>query len=57
MQSFYHRIADNDETIALQYDSRLKDSSFYDLLNNFRQKDFLSQRSNAGIHKVILSFY
>lgn len=56
VQQFYHRIADNDEVITLQYDSRLQDSSFYDLLNNYRQKDFLSQRSNAGIHKDDLVF-
>ena len=56
VQKFYHRIADNDETIALQYDSRLHDSSFYELLNNYRQKDFAIQRSNAGIHKDDLVF-
>ncbi len=56
VQKFYHRIADNDERVTLQYDSRLHDSSFYDLLNNYRQKDFLSQRSNAGIHKDDIVF-
>jgi DNA replication and repair protein RecF len=56
VQKFYHRIADNNETITLQYDSRLNDDSFYDLLNNYRQKDFLSQRSNAGIHKDDILF-
>lgn len=56
VQKFYHQIADNSEAIALQYDSRLNDSSFYDLLNNFRQKDFVMQRSNAGIHKDDIAF-
>lgn len=56
VQKFYHRIADNDEEVTLQYDSRLHDGSFHDLLNNFRQKDFLLQRSNAGIHKDELAF-
>ena len=56
VQKFYHQIADNNEEITLQYDSRLNDSSFHDLLNNFRQKDFLLQRSNAGIHKDDISF-
>ncbi len=56
VQEFYHRIAGNNETITLQYDSRLHDSSFYDLLNNYRQKDFLAQRSNAGIHKDDIVF-
>ena len=56
VQQFYSRIADNNEVIALQYDSRLHDSSFYDLLNNYRQKDFAAQRSNAGIHKDDIAF-
>jgi DNA replication and repair protein RecF len=56
VQKFYHRIADNDEAITLQYDSRLNDSSFHELLNNYRQKDFMFQRSNAGIHKDDISF-
>jgi DNA replication and repair protein RecF len=56
VQQFYDRIADNEEAITLQYDSRLHDSSFYDLLNNYRQKDFALQRSNAGIHKDDLLF-
>lgn len=55
VQKFYEQIADNNEVITLQYDSRLNESSFYDLLNNFREKDFLLQRSNAGIHKDDLS--
>jgi DNA replication and repair protein RecF len=46
VQKFYHHIADNNEAITLQYESRLHDSSFYDLL----------QRSNAGIHKDDLVF-
>ena len=53
---FYHQIADNTEEISLQYDSRLNDISFHDLLNNYRQKDFMLQRSNAGIHKDDLNF-
>lgn len=56
VQKFYHHIADNNEEITLQYESRLHDSSFYDLLNNYRQKDFALQRSNAGIHKDDLVF-
>ena len=56
VQQFYSRIADNDEVVTLQYDSRLHDSSFYDLLNNYRQKDFAAQRSNAGIHKDDIVF-
>ena len=56
VQKFYHRIADNEEVITLQYESGLNESSFYDLLNHCRQKDFLLQRSNAGIHKDDIAF-
>ncbi len=56
VKTFYHRITDNEEAISLQYESRLHDSSFYDLLNNFRQKDLILQRSSAGIHKDDLVF-
>ncbi|HQW85164.1 MAG TPA: DNA replication and repair protein RecF [Ferruginibacter sp.] len=56
VEKFYQQIADNGEQIALQYESRLNDSSFYELLNNFRQKDFLLQRSNTGIHKDDIQF-
>ena len=56
VQKFYKQIADNTEEISLQYDSRLNDCSFHDLLNNYRQKDFMLQRSNAGIHKDDLNF-
>jgi len=56
VQRFYHRIAGNDEAITLQYDCRLNDSSFHDLLKHFRQKDLMMQRSNAGIHKDELVF-
>lgn len=56
VKRFYQRITDHEEEISLQYESRLHDSSFHDLLNNFRQKDFLLQRSHAGIHKDDLTF-
>lgn len=56
VQKFYSRIANNDEVITLLYDSQLNDSGFYDLLNNYRQKDFALQRSNAGVHKDDMLF-
>lgn len=56
VQKFYTQIADNEEEVTLQYDSRLHDSSFHDLLNNYRQKDFMLQRSNAGVHKDDIIF-
>lgn len=56
VQKFYHQIAGNNECVSLQYVSHLNNCSFYDLLNNFRQKDFLMQRSNAGVHKDDIGF-
>ncbi len=56
VQQFYHRIADNNEEITLEYESRLHESSFHELLNNYRQNDFMAQRSNAGIHKDDITF-
>ena len=51
VQQFYLQIADNNEVVSLQYDSRLNDNSFDNLLNRFREKDCLLQRTNTGIHK------
>ncbi len=51
VQQFYKQIANNEEKIALVYESNLNVNSFESLLNQFRQKDFILQRSNAGVHK------
>jgi DNA replication and repair protein RecF len=51
VQKFYTQIAGNDEVVTLQYESQLNMADFYALLNQFRNKDFLLQRSNAGVHK------
>ena len=51
VEQFYHQIANNEEQVSLQYESHLNDTGFEDLLNRFREKDFLLQRTNAGIHK------
>lgn len=51
VQNFYRQIADNRETVSLQYESQLSTTNFNDLLNQVREKDFYLQRSNAGIHK------
>lgn len=56
VQKFYEQIADNNEAVTIQYDSRLHESTFHDLLNHYRQKDFMLQRSNAGIHKDDIFF-
>ncbi len=48
---FYKQIANNEELVTLQYDSRLNETGFEALLSQFRDKDLLLQRTNAGIHK------
>ncbi|MBL0056784.1 MAG: DNA replication and repair protein RecF [Chitinophagaceae bacterium] len=49
--SFYSQIADPEERVSLVYESPLHNSSFEGLLHQFREKDFLLQRTNSGIHK------
>ena len=56
VQKFYHLIAEDAETISLQYSSQLNENSFEELLIQFRQKDLLLQRSNAGVHKDDINF-
>jgi len=51
VDSFYTQIAGKDEAVKLEYVSQLNDGDLYSLLNQYRQKDFILQRSNAGIHK------
>lgn len=53
---FYHTISGNNETIALEYNSQLNKESFAKLLQQYRQKDILSQRTNAGLHKDDIIF-
>ena len=51
VNEFYRQIAGKDEGVKLQYESQLNEMDFYALLNQCRQKDFILQRSNGGIHK------
>lgn len=51
VNSFYLEIAGKDENLELVYESQLNDTDFYSLLNQLRQKDFILQRSNGGVHK------
>jgi DNA replication and repair protein RecF len=48
---FYQHIAKANENIELNYESQLLHTSFENLLHNFRDKDFLFQRTHVGIHK------
>lgn len=50
-KDFYHQIADNSEQVELNYESRLNEKTFEELLVQSRERDLASQRSNAGIHK------
>jgi len=56
VQKFYHLIADNAETISMEYISQLNENDFAGLLKQYRQKDMMLQRSNCGIHKDDISF-
>jgi DNA replication and repair protein RecF len=47
----YLDIAGNKETITLEYCSQLSEDSFKNLLQAFRQKDMMLQRTTIGIHR------
>ena len=51
VQQFYKLIANNDEVVTLQYESQLNNAEFETILNQYREKDFILQRTNGGIHK------
>jgi DNA replication and repair protein RecF len=51
VKKFYGEIADNNETIDLNYESQLNENTFDVLLKRSRDKDLITQRSNTGIHK------
>ncbi len=51
IKKLYTEIAGREENIELAYSSQLHQTSFENLLHQFRDKDFLLQRTNTGIHK------
>ncbi len=51
VQQYCLQIAGKDEQVLLQYESPLQQNSFENLLLQNRQKDFILQRTNTGIHK------
>jgi DNA replication and repair protein RecF len=51
IKKFYDEIAVSEEPINISYYSQLSKNSFAELLKQFRDRDLLSQRTNAGIHK------
>ncbi len=52
----YATIANNDEAVTINYDSKLKDNSLVDLLAQQLQKDRAVHYTSVGIHKDDLSF-
>jgi DNA replication and repair protein RecF len=54
---FYHQIAQVNESVELAYESQLLDTSFENLLHQYRNKDLLYQRTHGGIHKDDLALY
>lgn len=57
VKDLYTQISGNDEKVNVIYESQLHRSSFEALLKNFREKDILLQRTNAGIHKDDLQIF
>ncbi|MEO6549629.1 MAG: DNA replication and repair protein RecF, partial [Ferruginibacter sp.] len=55
VQQFYQQIAGNEEVVTLQYESQLNNVNFESVLNQHREKDFILQRTNGGIHKDDIS--
>lgn len=51
VQQYCLQIAGKDEQVLLQYESPLQQNNFENLLLQTRQKDFILQRTNTGIHK------
>lgn len=51
VQQYCLQIAGKDEQVQLQYESPLQQNSFANLLQQNRQKDFMLQRTNTGIHR------
>ena len=56
VRQFYKQITNDAETVSLEYVSQLNGESFTNLLQQYRDKDIIMQRSNAGIHKDDIAF-
>ncbi|MBX9785679.1 MAG: DNA replication and repair protein RecF [Chitinophagaceae bacterium] len=53
---FYKQIAGKEEAVLLTYESQLSNSPFETLLTQSRERDYLLQRTNYGVHKDDLVF-
>ncbi|MDQ6889042.1 MAG: DNA replication and repair protein RecF, partial [Bacteroidota bacterium] len=56
IQKFYKEISGYEELVSVEYNSQLKEMDLKKLLALSRQKDIITQRTNAGIHKDDLNF-
>ena len=56
IETFYHRIADNDEKINFTYNSTLQKETFQNILLRSYDRDRMLQRTGEGIHKDDISF-
>ncbi len=54
--NFYHKIADNNESVNFMYASKLQDENFETILKRSLQKDRTIQRTSEGIHKDEIYF-
>ncbi|MFN4284686.1 MAG: DNA replication/repair protein RecF [Lacibacter sp.] len=53
----YTLIAGKEEGVDLQYESHLLETPLEELLRRYREKDYLLQRTNAGVHKDELALF
>ncbi len=56
VRKFYKEISGKNEITSLSYSSHLNNEDFPQLLLSSRQKDIITQRTNAGVHKDDLIF-
>lgn len=52
----YQKLAGTYELISLSYSSQLSDNAYTDLLRQHRERDLLSARTSAGVHKDDILF-
>ena len=50
-QNYYERISSGQETVSIQYKSKLLETDFEALLGESREKDRILQRTTTGIHR------
>lgn len=50
-QAYYENISSGQETVSIEYKSKLNDTDFAALLEENREKDKILQRSSVGIHR------